>query len=923
MKATSLSQVLSALRHPISATVVSALIIVGLAVAVPGSAQGPPVNFVTGQLYSGVGFGDRIPGAANVYTLVVADFNHDGHLDLLTTNDSNVWGLGLVLGNGDGTFQSPTKVVGNDSYGTFGGIVAGDFNGDSYPDFAVLSLVGSGPIQLSVYLNDGSGHFTLHGSYSIGGPVGHVSRSLATADVNGDGNLDLIAPDFSNLSVAVFYGTGDGSFPTSAEYPASVLNQTLPTGVAVGDFNKDGKPDIVVASSSGCCPLSGGITVLLNNGNGTFGTPVMYSNPSGVDNGLVAAADMNADGNLDVVESSEGGSNVAVFLGTGESTFQTGIDFAVPWASAVAIGDLNGDGQPDIIATSYPDGSVWVLLNQGSGSFQISSVYSADSTSMALVTGMSVALADLNGDRKLDFIAGNPAGQFVTVALGNGDGTFHDSPHYNESPSIWANHLAVADFNLDGNLDMVEAGGGTGIGLSVMLGDSHGVFQVATFVDLGVSVNGAVTFVRTADVNNDGKADVICVNSKGVVVLIGLGTGNFRPPVTYSVSGSSYPAVVWLADLNGDNKLDIVTSNQDGTMSALLNNGSGEFGTATVFPSGTGNHPSGFAFGDFNSDGRTDIIVLDYPASNLHLLLGNGNGTFQSPILLSSPIRPGGIVAGDFNKDGKLDLAIASSDYNGSFAVLLGNGNGTFTPGSTYEWFDDSSCLLSCAHYPWSIVAVDLNGDNNLDVAIAPGNPWYVTCGGYRCAEQYLGAVVYLGNGDGTFVEQSGWLAGISPSAVETGDFNRDGMPDLAFLSTNTNYGETSVAVLQNATQPLSISPLSLAFSMGTSGSQTVILTNDQSTQLTISSIRVRGLGADHFRARHNCGTSLAAGMYCTITVSLTKSWPRLTRTASLQITDNLGTQTVLLTWELRPPTERSTPKLSSRRLLSPSAASQ
>ena len=619
--------------------------------------------------------------------------------------------------------------------------------------------------------------------------------------------------------------------------------------------------------------------------------------PNGVDNGLVAVADMNSDNNLDVVESSEGGSDVAVFLGNGDGTFQTGKAFFVPWASAVAIGDLNGDRKPDIVATSYPDGSVWILLNQGSGNFQISSVYSADSSSMGMVTGMWVALADLNGDNKLDFITGNPAGQFVTVALGNGDGTFHDSPHYNESPSIWANHIAVADFNLDGNLDMVEAGGGTGVGLSVMLGDSHGVFQAPTFVDLGVGVNGAVTFVRTADVNNDGKADIICVNSKGVVVLIGLGTGEFRPPVTYLVSGSSYPAVVWLADLNGDNALDIVTSNQDGTMSVLLNNGSGGFGTATVFPSGTGNYPSGFALGDFNSDGRTDIIVADFPASNLHLLLGNGNGTFQAPILLSSPIRPGGIVPGDFNKDGKLDLAIASSDYNGSFAILLGNGKGTFTTGSIYEWFDDSSCLLSCAHYPWSIVAVDLNGDNNLDVAIAPGNPWYVTCGGYRCAEQYLGAVVYLGNGDGTFVEQSGWLAGISPSAVETGDFNRDGMPDLAFLSTNTNYGETSITVLQNATQPVSISPLSIDFSGG-KHRETVILTNNQSTALNIKSISLGGRNASDFTLQRNCGTSLAAGLHCTITVTFRLHWLHLPQTAFLLIRDDLGTQTVLLTWE-------------------------
>ena len=112
--------------------------------------------------------------------------------------------------------------------------------------------------------------------------------------------------------------------------------------------------------------------MLLNNGNGTFQSPVLYADPSGVDNGLVAVADLNADGKLDVVESSEGGNNVAVFLGNGNGTFQTAKTYYVPWASAVALGDLSGAKKPDIVVTSYPDGTVWVLLNKGSGNFQIS-----------------------------------------------------------------------------------------------------------------------------------------------------------------------------------------------------------------------------------------------------------------------------------------------------------------------------------------------------------------------------------------------------------------------------------------------------------------------------------------------------------------------------------------------------------------------
>ena len=265
---------------------------------------------------------------------------------------------------------------------------------------------------------------------------------------------------------------------------------------------------------------------------------------------------------------------------------------------------------------------------------------------------------------------------------------------------------------------------------------------------------------------------------------------------------------------------------------------------------------------------------------------------------MSSPVRPGDVIAADFNKDGKLDLAIPSNNNSGTLAILLGNGNGTFTTGNVYEWFDDSGCNpLACGHYPISLVAIDLNGDNNLDLAIAPRNPWYLTCGGYRCAEQYLGAVVYLGKGDGTFVQQSGWMAGISPTWVEAGDFNRDGMPDLAFLSSDTNYGSTSVAILQNATQLVSVSPLSIKFPaklVGTSSTQTVLLTNDQTTSLSINSIAIGGANPADFSSKSTCGLHLAPGAYCSTSVTFHPTAIG-TRTAALVITDDVGVQSVQL----------------------------
>jgi hypothetical protein len=205
-----------------AALLASLVIAVALAMcpATAFSQTPPPVDFISGNVFSGVGYGDRIPGAANVFTFAVGDFSHDGNLDLVTTNNSNQRGLGLVLGNGDGTFQPPSAIAGfNVEDAGFGGIVAGDFNKNGNLDFAVLWLSGTGILQVGIYQNDGVGHFTLGSTYSIGTKVGHVPRSLATADLNGDGNLDLIVPDVSNWAVAVLYGKGDGTFPTSAESP--------------------------------------------------------------------------------------------------------------------------------------------------------------------------------------------------------------------------------------------------------------------------------------------------------------------------------------------------------------------------------------------------------------------------------------------------------------------------------------------------------------------------------------------------------------------------------------------------------------------------------------------------------------------------------------------------------------------------------
>ena len=293
--------------------------------------------------------------------IVVGDFNGDGKLDLAVTNAFG--GVGVLLGNGDGTFQSeviyPTE-------GTNGGSVAvGDFNGDGKPDLVVTN---DNDATFGVLLGNGDGTFQ---SEIVTATGGETAGPVAVSDFNGDGKLDLVVRTGSNI-VSVFLGNGDGTFQNQAFYTVG----EDPLSVAVGDFNGDGKPDLVVADF-GDAPDPGTVTVLLGNGDGTFQNGVSYT--AGVDTGTVEVGDFNGDGKLDLAVLNAGSvGTVGVLLGNGDGTFQNMV--AYPGGSGsgntilhdMAIGDFNGDGYPDVTTTAYgsltPNSTVltdgYVLLNQ-------------------------------------------------------------------------------------------------------------------------------------------------------------------------------------------------------------------------------------------------------------------------------------------------------------------------------------------------------------------------------------------------------------------------------------------------------------------------------------------------------------------------------------------------------------------------------
>jgi FG-GAP-like repeat len=381
-----------------------------------------------GSSGSSLSFGAAVQYLTHAGSFLVAlgDLNGDGKPDLAVLNylvppsTGGAGGAGGAGGSGtggSGTGGSPGTSPGSmsvflSSTGGYGppqfydvgtnpqSIVAGDLNGDGKADLAVA--IGDG---VSVFFNDGSGALLSPVSFATG--TGAVW--VALGDLNGDGKADLAVANQGAFNgsemvggdVAVLLNMGGGTF-VAANYPAGAS----PLSVAMADLNGDGKADLAVASGTG-------VSVLLNNGNGTFGAPAGYG--SGTSPFSVAAGDLNGDGKIDLAVG--GLDHASVLLNLGNGTFAAAVNYSYAWTSfngsgLVVIGDLNGDGRPDLAGTARADpcSAVVVLPNQGNGVFGAPAYVPASN-----FIPNSVTLGDLNGDGKLDLVVPNRDGVAVLL----------------------------------------------------------------------------------------------------------------------------------------------------------------------------------------------------------------------------------------------------------------------------------------------------------------------------------------------------------------------------------------------------------------------------------------------------------------------------------------------------------------------------
>jgi hypothetical protein len=517
---------------------------------------------------------------------VVADLNGDGHPDIVVANTS--WNtLGILLGNGDGTFEAVKEVQLLSAPVT---LVAADFNGDGKTDLAVPNNQGNtipgASNAVSILLGKGDATFGVATDYTTPGPT----QALQVADFDGDGKLDLAAFSFSTTAagtVTVLLGKGDGSFQVHGNYGGVASFAS-----AVADFNGDSHMDVAMLSRDDFL-----VNVLLGDGSGGLSSiadsPILNNNALYLPD--LFAGEFTGDGKLDLVSTYLGLGGVTLSKGNGDGTFQAPQGIAMPGFGPIqTVGDINGDGKLDIaILYSGATSGLTTLFGNGDGTFTAGPLTPIGTLPSGLVA------ADLNGDGVLDLAA---CGLYTVVLLGTGDGNFRVTA--GNSPQQAAATCIVTELNNDGNPDLVAAYQAGGV--SVFLGKGDGTFQDRVDYSIYESPGSALDAI-SADFNGDGNMDIAVVNNAANVVLIALGNGDgtLQPQTIVNTPEMQASGARLIAgDFTGRGKVDLAV--QGNLLEILPGSGDGTFEPGIVY----GNERSTILLAeDVVGDGKKELVT--------------------------------------------------------------------------------------------------------------------------------------------------------------------------------------------------------------------------------------------------------------------------------------------------------------------------
>jgi hypothetical protein len=745
------------------------------------SSFAPPIDFA-------LNLPAASPAGSTLLFVAAAGLNGDGRADVVS-----VWQLAgsqtltaiVLLSKGDGTFASRSDYALSLPLGA--NIALADVTGDGRPDLVleqdVLIAYPQTGAHFLVLPGNADGTFGAPIESTVDGALGGLYHSrvfFAVADVDGDGRADVVSLDFSASSaLAVLFSNGDGTFGRRQQSPLStqfLVSQAL--------VSTPGHVQLVASFESSDVPPVDSVSVFPVNTDGSLGgrRDVFVAPPGIATITAVFPADVNGDGRADLVlpgflgsagEFTGSGTHLTVLFQNADGTFAPGDDFALDYGATVAtLADVDGDGRPDVILVNghvlvnggpTPDLG-YVLLNDGHGHFLHQTNYQIGPPKSGL-DQRSFALGDLNGDGKLDVVAGSsslePVGYDyrLSVQLGNGDGTFQpgaDVPLENSAAIVQQLPYVLADVYGNGKLDVVTATGFlennvVSEGISILPGSGDGTFGTATNLVVNIPGLSGVVPLAVGDLNGDGHSDLITLTTTAslpsinrILVLYGQADGTFfwdtPSPFLVTFPPGTGPASLTLADVDRDGTADLVflTTSADLTTVAsvvlgdrrLGNSGSGFTPTRLDFPlaSSTDLHqPQFLQVADVDGDGHLDLVVVEQlstpspgsisPGFQITVLPGNGDGTFgtviESTFLVNPPSLDGNLgltalAVGDVTGDGVVDVVIARSQTN-SVLVFSGNGDGTFRSLGDFAVGED----------PVALRLGDLNNDGALDFVTA------------------------------------------------------------------------------------------------------------------------------------------------------------------------------------------------------------
>lgn len=809
-----------------------------LLTAHPAVASTQILNFASPVRYSSGGNGPN--------SLAIADVNGDGKPDIIVANwcINNIVpcpgsSIGVMLGNGDGTFRAAVAYGSGGLYADF--VAVADLNTDGKLDILVGNCgnaltnhcVGSGG-NAGVLFGNGDGTFQPVVSLTLGGG-GYGAIAVAIEDMNHDGKLDLIVGgDCSTGGCGgVLLGNGNGTFQPEIPFSTGGL---IAFGMAVGDVNGDGKPDVVMGHqcTDNTCTTST-VGVLLGNGDGTFQPSVVY-NSGGIYPDWVAIADINGDSKPDLVVANSSTSttinqgDIGILMGNGDGTFQPVVAYSASefGAASLGISDVDGDGKPDVVVVNCSatsgncnggGGNVGVLLGNGDGTVQPVVTFPPGGN-----TPFGVAVADLNGDTKSDVVVancnsnvcGNAAGA-VAVLLNASTGPTATEVTASPNPSNFGQTVTLTATTSSEGFKVTPSGTATFFDGATNIGSSNlNSSAVATLTTSTLAVgNHSITATYNGDSNYASSTSSVATQLvQGAIAHISpnsLGFGNqtvaiASAPQPLTLTNNGNIALTVSITISGTNSGDFAQTNTCGT--SVSAGGSCSI-TVTFKPTATGTRTAAVTISD-NAPNSPQTITLTGTGVLPAVTLSPTSLTFPTQVVFTTSKA----LTVKLTNSGLGVLKITKGTTTGPFADTS-NCGAAVNPGA--------SCTLTVTFKPTAIgtLAGSISITDN-----APLSPQKITL-----------------SGTGTYVQ-------ITPTSLNLGN------------------------------QPVGTTSLRKVITLTNKGSVTVNITG--------TGITITGLNAPDFTQINNCGTSVAAGTTCSIGVNVTPSATG-TRSATLSVTDDGG----------------------------------